>query len=490
MQNKLKPHAYCLIYFGTVPDYVRHCIAQIKQVDASRDIYFVTDDSTFNYPGVIFVRDYPKEDLKKYFSDRKISLWTTSLQRVFALEYVAEKYSTKLIHFDCDVLIYWPFEDQVFLANGRNFITPLNSKEDNFSYFVMSDLIAFSAVVSDIRTAVQKGEVYCQGLVKHMPNEMALMRYFSMGRIQLLPTNPLMSGLDEGRLIFDAADYGFFIDGMDPRYHPNKGKGFIHAGYYTGDFLAANKGNFTVDFEEGKPVLTWKGEKYFIFNLHIHTKNLALYSYGQPATDTVRDILYTNVKTATVPDEKFPYRLGDAVLVEYPGAKKCVTHHKWRGTIGYDYFRRGGKNQDMTLLKELVTARVTAGNEIPSTEELVVHFRIGDWKRVDSNGSSVMKQFTEQMVTNHGLKSIRIVTALHNHALTEGENPWGALPEYVKYCVETLKANVSIKSSASADEDFVFLVSAKFLICSKGNFSRLAYYTAETKNKLLLSDEK
>jgi len=488
MEDSLKPHAYSLVYFGSVPDHVRYCIAQIKHVDPSRDIYFITDDETFDYPGIIIVRDYVPENLGNYFSDRKISLWTTSLQRVFALEWLAKKYSTKLIHFDCDVLIYYPFSKLSEAIRERNFITPVNRYESNFSYFVMSDLEAFCAVVSDIRSAVKRGEAYCRTFIKYMPNEMALMSHFSMGRLQTLPTNPLMSQIDG--MIFDAADYGFYLDGMDPRYHNDKGKGFIHGGHYTGDFLGAiGRDNFLVSMEEGKPMLTWKNHKYAIFNLHVHTKNLKTYASASPPPDTIRDFLNSRIKTITKPNEKFPYRLGDAVLVEYPGARESVLHPRWRGTIGYTYFRHGGRNKNFALIKEIVKQKKQSGFEVAKDDEAVVHFRVGDWKRVEMPMLNQMKEMTQRMCSTNGLQKLRIVTAFHNDALTSKENPWGALPAYVEYCMNELKLNVDLKSSDTADEDFVFLTSAKYLICSRGNFSRLAYYTAETTHKELLSDE-
>lgn len=482
-------HAYCLIYFGTVPSHVRHCVAQIKHIDPSREIYFITNDATFDYPDVKFVRDYIPENLGNYFSDKKIALWVTSLQRVFALEWVAKKFNTKLIHFDCDVLIYYPFSSIGDKVQDRNFITPLNRLELNFSYFVLSDIESFSSVLSDIRVAIKKGEAYCESIIRHMPNEMALLNYFSMGRLHTLPTNPLMSPMNG--FLFDAADYGFYIDGMDPRYHRNKGKGFLHPGYYTAEFLAAlPKGGFTISFDEDKPILTLKEKKYPIFNLHIHTKNLREYAKGKPPFDIVKDVLECKVKTASNPGERVPYRLGDAILVEYPGAKESIIHPRWRGTIGYSYFHRRGRSQNYTLLRELIEEKKRSGFETPNDDELVVHFRIGDWKRVESKDLSGINQLTEAMRSRHGLKKVRIVCAFHNHELRVNENPWGALPAYVKYCAEELKLEVDVKSSKTADEDFVFLTSAKYLICSKGNFSRLAYYTSETQHKELLSDEK
>jgi hypothetical protein len=489
MENTLKPHAYCLVYFGKVPDHVNHCISQIKSADPKREIYFITDDCQFDYPGVTFIRDYPLENIGNYFSSRRISLWTTSLQRVFALEWLAKKFSTKLIHFDCDVLIYYPFEEIERFTHGRNFMTPLNRGELNFSYFVMSDLESFSSVVSDIRVAVRKGEAYCQSVIGGMPNEMALMNYYSMGRIQTLPTNPLMSTING--MLFDAADYGIYIDGMDQRYHEGKGKGFIHRGFYTGDFLAdLPNTDFRIGFEERKPILIWKDQKYHIFNLHIHDKNLIAYTLEKQPTDTFRDILKNKIKTITKPNQKWPYRLGDAILLELTRAIEGVTHPQWRGTLGHTYFYHRGKSQNYALLRKLIEEKKKTGFETPMDDELVVHFRIGDWKRVEPTEVNGINQLTEAMCSKHGLKKLRLVCALHNHALTEKENPWGALPAYVKYCTEELKLEVDVKSSNTADEDFVFLTSAKYLICSKGNFSRLAYYTSETQHKELMSDEK
>jgi hypothetical protein len=106
-----------------------------------------------------------------------------------------------------------------------------------------------------------------------MVNEMTLLAIFNQKSFHILPHMSIDFGAYgefdfRPEYVFDPGSYGQYLGGT------NNGHGAGYAGdhHFIGE--AINKGLIKPIFEDHKPYVLCYGNKYPLFNLHIHSKKL------------------------------------------------------------------------------------------------------------------------------------------------------------------------------------------------------------------------
>lgn len=185
---------------------------------------------------------------------------------------------------------------------------------------------------------------------------------------------------------------------------------------------------------------------------------------------------------------EFRYRLGDLVLLGNDALSTILDPKSpFQNTIGYEYAHTTlARNRflDFKLLGKIVRKHTQIhGYAIPQPNELVLHYRAGDFKRVkDAEIGDLVSHVKNACAKSH-LTYVHIVTAFHygnKHAMFEqgsvdeltGENHKN-LDKTISL-LRSLNFVVSVKDSGSIDEDFCFLSNAKHFLPSKGGYSVLA----------------
>lgn len=176
------------------------------------------------------------------------------------------------------------------------------------------------------------------------------------------------------------------------------------------------------------------------------------------------------------------YRLGDAILrpIHNNSAAEDALDPKYKDTIAQDYLltRIKGTGSKIDILKAIIEDHIKRKEyPVPDPGELVIHFRIGDFKRVDK--ISII-YWLLRMVKKSKAKKVTIVTAMHAVA-SHANDPasYGLLPSFIDE-LDKNRISYSIKSG-EIDEDFCYMVKAKKFIATNGNFSRLAYLCCDGK---------
>ena len=177
-----------------------------------------------------------------------------------------------------------------------------------------------------------------------------------------------------------------------------------------------------------------------------------------------------------VTDFSKTYRIGDALLLRNSAQWKLRDHPN---TIGHDYVKQldhvwGNKikNHDYLLLKKIVDEHVKKhGYSIPEENELVIHYRFYPNKLIEFEKLS-------SLIDEIGIEKVTIVCAFHFKKAVS--NIDDQMKEFEKILN---KYNAKVKSSKIPDEDFSYLVNAKYLITTYGNFSELSYRTCLSINK-------
>jgi len=188
-------------------------------------------------------------------------------------------------------------------------------------------------------------------------------------------------------------------------------------------------------------------------------------------------------KIAIYKKSKFRYRLGDLVLLQ--GDAVCMVmnrHSPFHNTIGHEYAELMLKNNtclDFDSLREIIK-RHTIKNKYTTSmdDELVVHIRAGDRKRVNSSEVDILLDSIGVVLDDVAIKRVVIVTAFHfgNPIVVSDDllaENYGNLNKLITG-VEKMGVDVSVKSSGDIDEDFCYLVNSKHFMPSKGGFSMVA----------------
>ncbi|MES2980825.1 MAG: hypothetical protein V4727_00810 [Verrucomicrobiota bacterium] len=182
---------------------------------------------------------------------------------------------------------------------------------------------------------------------------------------------------------------------------------------------------------------------------------------------------------------EYRYRLGDLVLLGNDALKLVMDPESpFHNTIGYDYATfslERNRFLNFKLLKELIKVHTQKHQyPMPPSDVLVMHYRAGDRKRVNSSEIEDLSSYIKNACVKSHLTKVQIVTAFHYENML-GRDEVDELSkenyrnlERLVSIIENMGMTVSIKSSGGIDEDFCFISNAKHLLPTKGGYSILA----------------
>lgn len=257
---------------GKMPGHVIECVCQIRRTNPSSEIFMLTDNACQLGNGVRFIdiSTYNVPDIGGYYiNDYFRDLWRSAVLRMFYICSFMEKNNiTDVIHFDNDVMIYHDVENIMAPLSASGFsITPGDPFNYIFGFSYISNYQILQKINSSIYGLVTKGEKYLEKLVGSMPHEMRLLKYVNdhMHLMDELPVLPSDTAFSKYGYCFDPSSYGQFLGGARPE-----------ADKYIGHAIV--EGTVDVVFEDHKPYVKHMGSRYPIFNLHVHNKNLAMFT--------------------------------------------------------------------------------------------------------------------------------------------------------------------------------------------------------------------
>jgi len=211
-----------------------------------------------------------------------------------------------------------------------------------------------------------------------------------------------------------------------------------------------------------------------------------------------------------IPDRhKSLYRLGDFVKKKVYREELYPSYiEDYPNSIAVEYYKKTKKNNDLDVLLEIIKSR---RKQIPDSNALIIHMRIGDV--IDSRPETVNEFLTKYVDyhlddgTKHNyvkpliyykeifekkendLKEIKEIILIggfhyeedHSKSLFYAKSLSEQIQRYFKKIFrKNIKMTLEIKENESseghdksADEDFIYMASAKHFIASGGGFSDL-----------------
>ena len=268
------------------PEYCKDSVEQVKRWNPKARILFVAEgchrgkvDCEFVDLAVVPVSAKRAHFLKttRLDSSFRDGFWKFTTERLFVLEDAMEFLNIdECVHLENDIMVYFNLDemiDRLRLTVGKKFAaTYLGDRQLTYATLYIGDLFSFSQLTTYL-VAQRSTE-----------NEMILGYTFYTENPEycaFLPTYPLDNGVIESYLgaktfkgVWDAAAYGQYIGGIDPR-NGEGGRGFVNQN------CAFRSDEFTYSWlSEGGlryPLISKGSLSWPLYSLHIHSKELEKY---------------------------------------------------------------------------------------------------------------------------------------------------------------------------------------------------------------------
>lgn len=286
-----------LVCLGTFQEYIMTNIAQLIRLGHTT-IYVLTNAELFPYfePFCDILRLISVETLEDpfHFAEKssldkewRTGFWHYTSARFFVIHSFMEKYRVNnVIHIENDVVLYYNCDDilTVPLLGSKKIHIPFDSYVRNIaSIMYIPDALTFGQILCHYDYS--NNDMYNFSVIREKTD---LIDQFPIFVEESGTTDAGTSNVGErefvsrgwsrfGKYIFDAAAIGQYIGGVDPQNCATDSRGFINE---TCVIKYNEEGTIIWKIENGimKPFLRMKCEKEIpIFNLHIHSKQLALY---------------------------------------------------------------------------------------------------------------------------------------------------------------------------------------------------------------------
>ena len=269
-----------LVFVHLGPGKANHLPVNIKHIQRlfpdSPITLIVTEDghrSLLNIPGIeyyVYRRGTNSEkslNQLKHNSNFREGFWIYSLERIFALEeWSALHPSDNFLHIESDVLLMADFPvskiDELEVLAWTRF----NEVRDVATFLYSPNHAEIAWVVGEIKQLITLDSSLTD------MTSLSSISHQHPSRVKILPATPDELNDDENG-IFDPAAYGMWLTGQDPR---NKW-GFLHKFVSLSDSMSKPE-NFSYQVkQEGRIEIVSKGQKYSLYNLHIHSKKKSLF---------------------------------------------------------------------------------------------------------------------------------------------------------------------------------------------------------------------
>lgn len=291
---------FIFIHLGTqfFPEYVNIAIDQCKYWNPTSPIYFLSSkchkdkirDKSIQH---IFLETIPISSNHKSFIDTSTldvtfrnGFWKYTTERLFVLEDFCTQYKlSEFFHVENDNMIYFDGKSLVktFRQYSNGLMAPaLSRKELTFGILYCNNLPVLSRLTEFILSTNSENEMSTSS------------RFFNthIGSTSYLPSIPIENlddrfvsgGLSDFKGIFDPAQYGQWLGGIDPRNG------------HSAPFLFSNSEAIvqptTFEYEIGDDGRYWivsNKSKFPIYLLHIHSKMLeTFYSLNLENTSAMK----------------------------------------------------------------------------------------------------------------------------------------------------------------------------------------------------------
>lgn len=189
------------------------------------------------------------------------------------------------------------------------------------------------------------------------------------------------------------------------------------------------------------------------------------------------------------------YRFGDVIFHKgyywKDSTKYILENEEFKDSILRDYIEKCPHNnlhntnpKHMELLLNIVNKKIKEDNYIfPENNELVIHLRLGDVIDEDWFLQNNYKDIIESYIKKHNLSKVTFCTAFNYGNYTE-KNLWiyndekhqrniSKLTKMLNSIIKIPNIYIDFKSSKNPDDDFIYMVKAKYFIKDKGGFSTL-----------------
>ena len=283
---------------NTFPPFIGDCLKQLRLYHKNIPIHFLTDHR-WVLQHVFVENDIFVIDKDKYFSEDinifemlytrgKDDFWTITSTRLFYLkEYITKMRLENVYHLENDVLLYHSLWDlnPVFRSLYQNIAITFGGPNKAMTGLMFirkpSALAHLTDFILNLMKTRRLNDIK-RDYDMDMVNEMTLMRAYSKEypeRMIPLPTLPFGDwslNYDKFNSIFDPASWGQYVGGTQS--DPPGAKPDDH---YIGLLLRQHPEYDVVWHEEKKgkvPYFKYDGQEIKINNLHIHSKNLHLYT--------------------------------------------------------------------------------------------------------------------------------------------------------------------------------------------------------------------
>ena len=298
-------HSLVFVHIGkTLPSYIDIALEQAKLFNDKCDIYFIASKAALHDFDIKGITTIPYENLKKspqHKNFEKVSkhntsfrngFWRFATERFFYIDELVKKLNLKnVIHIESDNMVYVDFEELLpFFEKNYPGIGAVFAADNRCipSIVYFSNKRATSDLADYLSKTADKGLNDMYGIANYRINRRE--KY-----IDFLPTvpseyvescamNPLRgpktkkkesycNHFDEIISVFDTQAIGQYLGGQDHRNHGNSFPGQINrlTNYIASDF------NFEWILDNQQraiPYMIFKGRKYRINNIHVHSKDL------------------------------------------------------------------------------------------------------------------------------------------------------------------------------------------------------------------------
>lgn len=259
------------------PDYLIDSFKTIHYVDPEARIIFVTDHDVeidgvevLQVNGIATAQTLCAMDMPLFRTDPN-PLWRTSIFRVFLVRDAMKHLSLEsCYHFDSDVLMFQSSNVFKHLINDSDGLTITYDTEDSlvFGFSNFGDIKKIDEICDillDIVLDPIKQSEYSSG----MPNEMSLLNGIYKRRPDLIKKLDILP--NESGIVFDPSSYGQFFGGT----HNGNPTGWYDNHHIIGKQIG--QGILKPVMIDKKPYVDYKGKRYPIMNLHIHSKKTFIF---------------------------------------------------------------------------------------------------------------------------------------------------------------------------------------------------------------------
>ena len=208
-----------------------------------------------------------KSQLDKEF---RSGFWHYTSARMFVLHaYMKKKNLTWVVHLENDVLVYHNCTKILNYANKRAIYMPFDTYQRNIASIMLvpdADILGKVLELYDFTKNDMQNFANKRGLVENLP--------ICVSQPGMSDEQLWVSTKSHDDFIFDAAAMGQLVGGVDPRNIGGDTRGFVN------ETCVIKYNDYgTIVWIDKKPYYRLhNGNTVPIFNLHIHSKNLQLYT--------------------------------------------------------------------------------------------------------------------------------------------------------------------------------------------------------------------